>query len=193
LIYFIFRDDTYVVSSVFTCLMIIGELAAGIRILLEKGPSRHHIFEDQHFQENTQKFIFYQMTKVARRRERGEQPGAHTTRWRGPGPGHATQWCGHPGPLLPAPPCVYHHSLKPKTRGGIRDRLRRLCGAENTEREKFFGRQKSVGEIPSRRGEIVAIVIAIELGFIGIIISITIITSTFIFTITTLSRCNILG
>jgi hypothetical protein len=25
--------------------MIIGELAAGVRILLEKGPSRHHISE----------------------------------------------------------------------------------------------------------------------------------------------------
>jgi hypothetical protein len=49
LIYFIFRDDTYVVSSVFTCLMIIGGLAAGVRILLEKGPSRHHISEDQQF------------------------------------------------------------------------------------------------------------------------------------------------
>jgi hypothetical protein len=29
--------------------MIIGGLAAGIRILLEKGPSRHHISEDQKF------------------------------------------------------------------------------------------------------------------------------------------------
>jgi hypothetical protein len=37
--------------------MIIGGLAVGVRILLEKGPSRHHIFEDQQFQENTQKFI----------------------------------------------------------------------------------------------------------------------------------------
>jgi hypothetical protein len=46
LIYFIFRGDTYVVSVVFACLMIIGELAAGVRILLEKGPPRHHISED---------------------------------------------------------------------------------------------------------------------------------------------------
>jgi hypothetical protein len=62
-----------------------------------------------------------------------------------------------------------------------------------THRErKLSGRQKSVGEIPSRRGEIVIIVIAIELGFIGIIM-ITIITSTVIFTITMPSRCNILG
>jgi hypothetical protein len=74
LIYFIFRDDTYVIFSIFTCLMIIGELAARVRILLEKGPSRHHIFEDQQLQENTQKFIFHQKTEVARRRKRGERP-----------------------------------------------------------------------------------------------------------------------
>jgi hypothetical protein len=37
--------------------MIIGGLAGGVRILLEKGPSRHHISEDQQFQRNTQKFI----------------------------------------------------------------------------------------------------------------------------------------
>jgi hypothetical protein len=29
--------------------MIIGELDAEVRILLEKGPSRHHISEDQQF------------------------------------------------------------------------------------------------------------------------------------------------
>jgi hypothetical protein len=53
--------------------MIIGGLAAGVRILLEKAPSRYLISEDQQFQENTHKFIFYQKTKVARRREREEQ------------------------------------------------------------------------------------------------------------------------
>jgi hypothetical protein len=37
--------------------MIIGGLAAGVRILLEKGPARHHISEDQQFQRNIQKFI----------------------------------------------------------------------------------------------------------------------------------------
>jgi hypothetical protein len=78
--------------------------------------------------------------------------------------------------------------------GGIRYRHRRLCGAKNTEREKLSGREKSAREIPSRRGEIVAIVIIIALDFIGIIITIIIhITSTFISTITTPSRCNILG
>jgi hypothetical protein len=61
---------------------------------------------------------------------------------------------------------------------------------ENTEREKLSGGQKSVGEISSRRGEIVAIIITITLDFIGIII---IITSTSISTITMPSRCNILG
>jgi hypothetical protein len=53
--------------------MINGELVAGVRIQLEKRPSRHHIFEDQQFQENTQKFIYYQKTKVAKRGERKEQ------------------------------------------------------------------------------------------------------------------------
>jgi hypothetical protein len=37
--------------------MIIGGFAAGVGILLEKGPSRHHISEDQQFQRITQKFI----------------------------------------------------------------------------------------------------------------------------------------
>jgi hypothetical protein len=60
--------------------MIIGELATRVRILLEKGPSRRHISEDQQFQENTQKFIYYQKTKIAKRGERKEQQGAHTTR-----------------------------------------------------------------------------------------------------------------
>jgi hypothetical protein len=65
---------------------------------------------------------------------------------------------------------------------------------QKTHRErKLSDRQKSAGEIPSRRGEIVAIVITIEHGLIGIIIFITIIISTFTFTITTPSRCNILG
>jgi hypothetical protein len=62
---------------------------------------------------------------------------------------------------------------------------------ENSEREKLSSRQKSAREIPSRRGEIIVIVITIVLDFIGIII-ITI-TSTFISTITMPSRCNILG
>jgi hypothetical protein len=63
---------------------------------------------------------------------------------------------------------------------------------ENTKREKLSGRQKSAREIPSRRGEIVSIIIIIALDFIRIIITIIIIiTSTFI--ITTPSRYNILG
>jgi hypothetical protein len=97
LIYFIFRDDTYIVSSVFTCLMIIGELAVGVRILLEKGPSRHHISEDQQFQRNIHKFIYYQKTKVARMRRREERQGAHhQVAWAHP-------WPHHPGVRPPYP------------------------------------------------------------------------------------------
>jgi hypothetical protein len=78
------------------------------------------------------------------------------------------------------------------SQGGIRDRHRRLCGVENTEREKLSGREKSTGEILSQRGEIIAIIITIVLDFIGIIITIIII-STSISTITKSSRYNILG
>jgi hypothetical protein len=67
------------------------------------------------------------------------------------------------------------------------------AGRKTPEREKLSGRQESAGETPSRRGEIVAIVIAITPDFIGIIITIITIISTFISTITTPSRCNILS
>jgi hypothetical protein len=66
-------------------------------------------------------------------------------------------------------------------------------GQKTPEREKLSGKQKSAGEIPSRRGEIIAIIIIIARDFIGIIITIILITSTFISIITTPSRCNILS
>jgi hypothetical protein len=113
---------------------------------------------------------------------------------------------GGAGPPLAAPAygeaTLAHHCHRPLayiivpenlSQGGLRDRHRRLCGAKNTEREKLSGRQKSTGEIPSRRGEIIAIIIIIVLDFIGIIITIILITSTFISTNTKPSRCNILG
>jgi hypothetical protein len=92
LIYFTFRDDTYVISSVFTCLMIIGEIAAGVRILREKGPSRHHILKIRKIPEKYQKIIFYQKTEEARRRRREGPQGSLTTRGRGPAPGRAALW-----------------------------------------------------------------------------------------------------
>jgi hypothetical protein len=76
LIYFTFRDDTYVFSSVFTCLMIIGGFAAGVRILVEEGPSRHHVSEDQKIPEN---YILPE-DEEARRRRQEEQQGGFTTR-----------------------------------------------------------------------------------------------------------------
>jgi hypothetical protein len=76
--------------------------------------------------------------------------------------------------------------------GGSQIDFAASAGWKTHRERKLSGRQKSAGEIPSRRGEIVTIVIVIELGFIGIII-ITIVTSTFITIITTLSHYNILG
>jgi hypothetical protein len=92
LIYFIFRDDTYVVSSIFTCLMIIGGFAGRVRNLLEKGPPRYHVSEDREIPEKYQKIIFHQKTEEARRRKREEQQGGLTTRGCGPTPGHAGLW-----------------------------------------------------------------------------------------------------
>jgi hypothetical protein len=92
LIYFTFSDDIYVVSSVFTCLMITGGFATGVRILLEKGPSRHHISEDQEIPEKNQEIIGCQKTEVARRRRREGPQGSLTTRGRGPAPGRAALW-----------------------------------------------------------------------------------------------------
>jgi hypothetical protein len=59
--------------------MIIGGFAAGVRILLEKGLSRHHISKDQEIPEKYWKIIFCQKTEEARRRRREEpQAGSHT-------------------------------------------------------------------------------------------------------------------
>jgi hypothetical protein len=90
LIYFIFRVDTYVTSFVFTCLMIIGGFAAGVRILLEKGPSRDHILKIKKIPEKYPEIIFSQKTQEARRRSRGEPGGAHAPGWSGLTPGHAS-------------------------------------------------------------------------------------------------------
>jgi hypothetical protein len=81
-----------IVSSVFTCLRIIGGFAVRVRILLEKGPSRHHVSEDQKIPEKYQKIIFHQKTEEARRRRREEPQGGLTHRGRGPTPGRAGLW-----------------------------------------------------------------------------------------------------
>jgi hypothetical protein len=192
LIYFTFRDDTYVVSSIFTCLMIIGGIAAGVRILLEKGPSRYHVSKDQEIPENTRKLRF---TKILKKPEgggeRSHRVGSPTG---GAGPplatpayGEATlaHFCHHPFTYIVVPENLSEG-------GGSEIDTAASAGWKIPEREKPSGRQESTGEIPSRRGKIVAIVIAIAPDFIGIIIIISI-TSTFISTITTPSHCNILS
>jgi hypothetical protein len=193
LIYFTFRDDIDVVSSIFTCLIIIGGFAARVRILLEKGLSRHHILEDQEIPEKYQKIIFSQKTEEARRRRR-EDPRAGTHRG-GAGP-----------PLAALAYCVatlahfchrrFTYFIVPENLsqgGGSEIDTTASAGRKTPGREKLSGRQKSAGEIPSWRGEIIAIVIIITPDVIGIIITIILITSTFISTITMPSRCNILG
>ena len=75
-----------------------------------------------------------------------------------------------------------------ETYQGVTEKIfRRLHEAETTEREKLSGREISAGEIPSRRGEIIAILIVITLDFIGIII---IIISTAVTIISTAPLCS---
>jgi hypothetical protein len=72
--------------------MIIGGFAARVRILLEKGPSRHHVSEDREIPEKYKKIIFRQKTEEARRRRREEPQGGLTHRGRGPTPGRVGLW-----------------------------------------------------------------------------------------------------
>jgi hypothetical protein len=91
LIYFTFRDDTYVVSSVFTCLMIIGGFAAGVRILLKKGHQDTMFRKIRKFQKNTRKLYF------AKRLKEPEGGGERSHRVGSPP--------GGTGPPLAAPAC----------------------------------------------------------------------------------------
>jgi hypothetical protein len=149
LIYFTFRDDTYVVSSIFTCLMFFRGFAASVRILLEKGPSRHHISNDQEIPEKYQEIIFYQKTEEGERSNRVGSP------------------LGGAGPPLAAPACgdstLAHFCHRPFTHFIVPENLSEggegseidtaaSAGQKTPEREKLSGRQESAREIPSREG-----------------------------------------
>src|SRR3954463_11379152 len=94
--------------------------------------------------------------------------------------GPYAQGAGHPRPHLQGvwPPWPTSGSAlspisspqNPNTRGATTKRFRRLCGAENIERERALQQTDFCREIPSQRGEIVAINTVIKLDFIGIII-----------------------
>ena len=123
-------------------------------------------------------------------RLRWARRGPHHPWARGPPwPRPSQVWC--PWPTSGAPPSRTSSPRNPKTQR-VREKIfRRLHEAETTEREKLSGREKSAREIPSRRGEIVAIVTVIELDFIGIIIIIISTTDTVISTAAPRLRCNI--
>jgi hypothetical protein len=70
--------------------MIIGGVAAGVRILQEKGPSRDHILKIRKIPKKYPEIIFSQKTHEARRRSREEPGGTHTSGWRGQPPGRAS-------------------------------------------------------------------------------------------------------
>jgi hypothetical protein len=91
--------------------MIIGGFAAGVRILLEKGLSRHHISEDREILEKYQKKIFYQKMKEARGRSREEPQGRLTRRGRNPWLRRPVVWPPWPTSAI----ALSHISSSPKT------------------------------------------------------------------------------
>jgi hypothetical protein len=151
LIYFIFRVHTYVISFDSTCLMIIRGFAAGVRILLEKGPSRDHILKIRKIPEKYQKIISSQKTQEARRRSR-EEPGGPSRQGGAVSPLAAPALCV--GTLAHIWPRPFAYIIVPKNlcQGGSELDTAASAGRRTPKREKLSGREKSAEEIPSRRG-----------------------------------------
>ena len=165
----------------FCCFIIIGELIVGVGILLEKGPSRYHISEDQRCPENIVRVPISP-------EDGGSQKGSQ--RWGTSGPHHvvarAHPWprrhrVWEPWPTTSSPLHVLHPPETLRHEESSRKYSAASTRRKTLEKENLSGREKSAGEIPSRRGENIAIVTVIELDFIGIIsiisIAITIIST----------------
>jgi hypothetical protein len=173
--------------------MIVGGFAAGVRNLLEKDRQDTIFRKIRKIQKNTRKLYFAErLRKPEGGGERSQRAGTHTggAAWPLAAPACCVALLAH------FSPCPFAYFIVPENLSqgeGSELDTAASTGRKTPEREKLSGRQESVGEIPSRRGEIIAIVIAIAPDFIGIIITIISITSTFIFTITMPSRCNILS
>ena len=116
----------------------------------------------------------------ARRATRGGPQGGQTPPKHGPTLGRAWVPPGGPVPPPAAPFRVYDHFDLKIEGGAWKKYFAAASGAETTQREKLSGRKKSAGEIPSRRGEIITIIIVIITGFIGIIINTILTDSTII-------------
>ena len=116
--------------------MIIGELFTGGWILLEKGPSRYHISEDQRSPEQIQKTLYLQIRAWAKRGAGGGLPVAHTMWWRGTPLAGATRWCGGPGPPTGLPLRILVHPENLRRGRSHREVFRRRHEAETREREK---------------------------------------------------------
>ena len=128
----------------------------------------------------------------------GGQKGS--LRWGPGGPHHAqARQGGWPrehvvGPPWPTTWRALSRTLSPENpKHGrvIEEIFRHLHEAENTREKKLSRREKSAGEISSRRGEIIAIVTVSELHVIGIIVTIISTAVTVISTAPIRSRCNI--
>jgi hypothetical protein len=81
----VFRIQLTWTNAVFSRIILVSRFCAKIQL-------------SGKFPENIAKLLFYQKTHGARRRDRDEPRGAHTTRWRGPG--RARGCCGRFGHRL---------------------------------------------------------------------------------------------
>src|SRR3954463_10489857 len=115
--------------------------------------------------EKLQKIIFSQKTKDAKMGGRVGPQGGHTPKARAT-LGRTYRGCGHPGPPL-APPSRLYLLLETLIHGEQPQKYSAEFARQKTPREKELSdRQISVEEIPSRRGEIVAINTIIKIDFI---------------------------
>ena len=104
--------------------------------------------------------------------------GAHTTPGRGSPLSRALARCGAPDPPQALPLRVLHPPETLRHGESVRKNSAASTRRKQQREKKLSGREKSAGEILSRRGEIVAILIVIMVDLIGIIIIIISITVT---------------
>jgi hypothetical protein len=123
LIYFIFRDDTYVVSPVFTCLIIVGGFAAGVRILLEKDCQDTIFRKIRKILEKYQKLYFAErLRKPEGGGERSQGVGSHVggVAWPLATPAYCVATLAH----FRSHPCAYFIVPENLSQGRFRDRDR---------------------------------------------------------------------
>ena len=151
--------------------MIVGDLTAGARNHIEKAPSRYYTSASPNIPQKFKDQYFCQMTREARRGARGEPPGHQVPPGRGLPLGRAWGPLGGPG-SPPAPPFDAYHPFDLKITGGASKKYSVAASRAETRERKALRQGEIYRGNSFPEGQIVAIVIVIATGFIGIIINI---------------------